>query len=228
MQILERSFRIAAPDHVLAALAPELLPRLAAAAPGVNVELRGLPSELPRAAAPADVGGGGVYLSTEPPEDPMLVHARLYVDELVLLAPPHHSSLRSGNPPRIDLDGLLSARHVDLVGKQGTAHHLDAALTAAGVTRRVAVRVRSALLAAQLVPGTDRIALLPHGFARRVASQLDLRVADAPLELEPIEVTMIWHPAHQDDPAHAWFRSRLQESGRRLDHRQHDARFGPR
>ena len=222
---LERRFRIAAADHVLAALAPELLPRLSVAAPAVELELCGLPPALPALSA---AGGADLTLLSEPPLEHHYVHARLYVDELVALVRPRHPMLRGKEPPRLDLDGLLSSRHVDLVGPEGTSASVAAALAGAGLNRRVAVGVHSALLAAQLVPGTDRIAVLPHGFARRLASQLGLVVADLPLTLPLLEVSMLWPPSLDGDPAHRWFRDRVREAGRRLDRRHHDARFGPR
>lgn len=225
---LDRAFHVHADDHVLTALAPELLPRLTALAPGVKVELAPLPEAFPSSPAPE---AEDVYVIAGPPRAPHYVQVRLYEDDLVGLARPHHPRLqrrgRDGErTPWIDLDAFLACRHVDVVGVGAEA--VEEAIAAAGLTRRVAARVHSALLGAQLVPGTDRLTVVPHGFARRIASQLGLVVVDLPLDLPPVELSLLWHPDHAEDPGHLWFRKRLRESAERLDRRHHDARFGPR
>lgn len=225
---LDRTFHVHADDHVLTALAPELLPRLRALAPGVKVELAPLPERLPDPALPE---AEDVYVVAGPPRASRYVQQALYRDDLVGLARPHHPSLvRRGQQGEavqgMDLDAFLACRQVDVVGVAAEA--VEDVMAAAGLSRRVAVRVHSALLAAQLVPGTDRLAVVPHGFARRIASQLGLVVVDLPMALPPLELSLMWHPDHTEDAGHLWFRKRLRESAERLDRRHHDARFGPR
>ncbi len=78
------------------------------------------------------------------------------------------------------------------------------------------MRVESYLAVPHFVAGTDRIALMQERLAARLADRMDLRVLECPGHLEPMAEALWWHRQHQDDPGHAWLRSLIAETARRL------------
>jgi DNA-binding transcriptional LysR family regulator len=74
------------------------------------------------------------------------------------------------------------------------------------------MRVPHFLAAAALVAESDMILSLPRRLANRMASIYSIAVLDMPLEVEPFDVTMIWHERRQDDRAHAWLRQQVVEA----------------
>ena len=86
---------------------------------------------------------------------------------------------------------------------------VDAALSALGRTRHVALRVPHFLAGAMLVADSDMILTLPDRLARRLAAQLPLALLDLPLQVAPLSPAMIWHERVHGDPAHVWVRQQI-------------------
>ena len=136
-----------------------------------------------------------------------LYRRALYEDRLACV-------LRAGHPDAaaLDLDGYLALRHIAVTISGVGASPVDAALSARGLTRRVALRVPHFLAAAMMTADSDMALTLPGRLARRLAATLALQVVDLPLPMPPLSPAMIWHERFQDDPAHAWLRGQIVES----------------
>jgi DNA-binding transcriptional LysR family regulator len=106
---------------------------------------------------------------------------------------------------RLSLERFASLRHI-AVSRPGIAEpEIERALARAGLLRRVAVRVPSLLPAPWLVASSDLVATVPMPV--RGTSGLAVRALKPPIELAPLEVSLVWHERTQREPAHAWFRS---------------------
>jgi len=132
---------------------------------------------------------------------------RLYTDDFVCLVRAAHPVLDEG----LGLERYLALRHVAVTISGVGESTVDAALSACGHARRVALRVPHFLAGAMLVADSDMILTLPRRLARRLASQLPLALVDLPLQVPPVAPAMIWHERVHGDPAHAWVRQQLVE-----------------
>ena len=67
----------------------------------------------------------------------------------------------------------------------------------------------SFFLAPQLVVGTDRIATITTRLALKYAEILPIKLVPLPIEIPVLVEVLHWHRAHNQDPAHLWFRQVL-------------------
>ena len=56
------------------------------------------------------------------------------------------------------------------------------------------------------LPATNLVATLNRRLVNRYALDPALAVVAAPVELEPFDYFMVWHPRLDDDPSHGWLR----------------------
>ncbi|WP_375423732.1 LysR family transcriptional regulator [uncultured Friedmanniella sp.] len=112
-----------------------------------------------------------------------------------------------------DLDRLpWASLSVDL----GTDPMGMRSLVEAGVNPRVQTVVNSFLALPLLVPGTDRIAMVPERVARAMPAS-GLRVLECPVSTGPLVVALWWHPQLERDAEHIWLRERIAAVGASLE-----------
>jgi DNA-binding transcriptional LysR family regulator len=146
---------------------------------------------------------------------PGSLHRRgLYTDDFVCVVRSGHPCVAQG----LGLERYLALRHVAVTISGVGESTVDAALSARGLTRRVALRVPHFLAGAMLVADSDMILTLPGRLARRLADKLPLALLDLPLAVAPLAPAMIWHERFHGDPAHAWVRQQLVEVVAAFDH----------
>ena len=195
-----QTFRLTCTDYFAEVLCPPLLQRLLRESPQSTVRiapwshtvhldlLHGL-SDLAFVAGPAPA-----TLRSEP----------LYREAFVCLLAREH--------PLAGCDRLTLAQYLDcshavisiLDGQQGL---LDHRLEALGVRRRVGLTVPYHAAAAAAIPGTKLVATLPARLLPHLPDRRSFAVAvAAPIEIEPMSYSMLWHPRLDDDPAHRWLR----------------------
>jgi DNA-binding transcriptional LysR family regulator len=51
----------------------------------------------------------------------------------------------------------------------------------------------------------------------RIAPMLGLRVYQAPVDLAPISLAVVWHRRNDRDPGYNWFRQQIMSAARSLD-----------
>ncbi len=73
------------------------------------------------------------------------------------------------------------------------------------------------MVAPYLVPGSDLIAGVAERVARRMATELDLVVAEIPAGGEPYDACLAWHRRFDQDRGHMWLRDRILAEGKSLD-----------
>ncbi len=203
------SATLAATDYTQHVLLPGFLEALRDQAPHLRVAVHPLAFEtvderLARGAFDLAISVAG-YLPPELPSQ-VLLHERY-----VLAMSASHPLARKR---RITLDDLCRFDHI-VVSPSGGSFEApaDAALARRGRQRRVSVSVPSFSLAADLLAGTELLCTMPE---RMLGPRDDIHVADGPLPRPPIEIVAAWHPRVARDPAHAWLRSVLAETARRV------------
>ncbi|MCZ4121923.1 LysR family transcriptional regulator [Streptomyces sp. H39-S7] len=200
---LEQTFTIVANDLPSTALATRLLPGLQHSAPGVSVVL------LPESPHPDDfvlrdgTADLEIRIITAPPPETLV--ETLFTDEMVAVVRRGHPL--AGKP--LTPAGFAGALHV-LTSRRGRLRGpLDDALEAKGLRRRVVAAMPTFAAALQLVAASD---LMGQALARTGAhliTALGLEVLRIPLRIPPIEISMGWHPRHDNDPAQRWFREQV-------------------
>jgi DNA-binding transcriptional LysR family regulator len=71
-------------------------------------------------------------------------------------------------------------------------------------------------VAAEVIAGTDRVALVQSRLVPRLTASRDIRALPCPFDAIPIAEALWWHPMYERDPAHAWLRRILGQAGRRI------------
>lgn len=138
-----------------------------------------------------------------------LMRSRIISESLVSVVAIHHPL---GHKDAWTLEEFLAFPHV-LVSAAGVEEGIvDSALRDIGRSRRIAVTVPNFSAAAMFVAESDLIATLPASMARRSVQQFGLKIVQVPLTLGKAEAYLWWHPRYHQDPAHAWWRSKLIEA----------------
>ncbi|MEG3179072.1 LysR family transcriptional regulator [Sphingomonas sp. LT1P40] len=68
-----------------------------------------------------------------------------------------------------------------------------------------------------MLPGTELIATVQRRLAHALAPSLGLKLLECPIEIEPLEETLIWHDRTTNDPGHSFLRDQLIEIAQRID-----------
>jgi len=135
-------------------------------------------------------------------------HFELFTDRYVCLVDPNNSAL---------VDGALSWEAFitlpQAVHDFGQAHltPADRKLKELGFTRVPHVKASSFMPLPAIVAGTDMVAIVPKRLADRLGPATGTIGVEAPFGEVPIIETVYWHPVHNADPAHIWFRDLLIE-----------------
>jgi DNA-binding transcriptional LysR family regulator len=88
----------------------------------------------------------------------------------------------------------------------------DKQLAAVGAKRNSCLRVLCFGVALQYLPGTELVLTLTSGMASVVKRDRMLRLVKAPQELHAFHFLMAWHPRHNTDPRHVWFREAMRST----------------
>jgi len=199
---LEQTFTIVANDLLSIAVATRLLPRLQESAPGVTVVLlsEGHHDDLVLRDGTADLE---IRVITTPAPE---THVEtLLADEMVTVVRRGHPLTRSPLTPA----ALAGALHVTTSRRGRLRGPLDEALEARGLRRRVVAAMPTFAAALHLVAASDLVGQAPARTGAPLIAALGLAALPIPLRLPPIEISMGWHPRHDNDPAQRWFREQV-------------------
>ncbi|AWN45356.1 LysR family transcriptional regulator [Methylobacterium terrae] len=198
-----RTFTISLPDSTEVLLGPRLLAYLRREAPGISLLLRSVDRDHILQEIDADQVDLAIGLSFRGQTH----HKQrlLYRDSYVCL----FNAALLGLAPPISLDDYLRFPHV-LTSLRETAHGVvDDALAKLGRRRTLAVTSPRFLAVPFLVRSAPVLTTMHARLAHLFAETLGLTVSPAPVALDDVAVTMLWHASYDDDPAHRWLRDLL-------------------
>jgi DNA-binding transcriptional LysR family regulator len=205
LSTLQRMFTVRANDGFTEAFAHLLVARTAREAPGVRLRFAPKPDKdvrpLREGLIDLDVG----VLGESGPE--VRVQA-LYRDRFIAVVRKGHPLLADGEitPERYAAcDHVVTSRRGRITGP------VDDALTAAGLTRNVAVIVPSFGAALSTAAATDMVALIPASYFEHLRASAALRSFELPVSTDHITISQMWHPRLDRDPAHRWLRGVVME-----------------
>lgn len=202
-----RSFVIAGVDYAIAHIAPELTRIVAREAPNVRFEfpaadaalVNGLPGSL-RTIDGAILPHG--YLVDQP-------HLDLVTDRWVCLV---DAASALGDQPTAD--ELLTRPWVHNLAPREGMGPARQQLQFRGIDISIAAVTPHFFVMPSLIVGTDRVALVPEGFARMaVRMEPRLRLVVPPVDLDPVRDAFWWHADRAHDAEHVWLRGVLDRVG---------------
>ena len=198
-----RTFTIGLPDSTEVLLGPGLLAYLRREAPGISLLLRSI--DHIRILQELDADRVDLGIGTFSHGQTHHKQRLLYRDRYVCL---FNARLVGVDPP-ISLDDYLRFPHV-LTSLKETAHGVvDDALAALGLRRSLAVTTPRFLAVPFLVQSAPVLTTMQERLATFFAGALGLTVSPAPVALDEVAISMLWHASYDDDPAHRWLRQTL-------------------
>jgi len=193
-----QTWRVAASDYAESAVLLPAIAGLRRSAPGTRLAvLQTEPAHIARLAERGEIDLA-LHTAADAPEG---LHRRtLFAERYLLAGRADHPGLR--RKPTLAAFCALEQVIVSPDGG-GFSGPTDHALSALGLQRRVVLSVPHFLFVADVLLGTDLVALLPERIARARAG---LRVVAPPVEVAGYELAMLWHERVHRDPAHCWLR----------------------
>jgi DNA-binding transcriptional LysR family regulator len=196
------TFTVAASDYVQVAVLLDFTLRLRKEAPGIRIAIRTLDG----AAVGGQMERAEVDLALMTAETaPQNLRRRVLFEE-------NYKTIVRHNHPRIrrtlTLKALVREEHVIVSPRGGNfSTAIDVALSAVGVTRRVALSAASFLFVPEIIARSDLIAFVP---SRLVQNRGDrLAIFESPIKVPGFAISLLWHDRTHDHPAHAWLRSKI-------------------
>lgn len=201
----DRTFRIFMSDVGQLVLLPQLLELSAREAPAVNIHTVQVPSSRMRSVA---LESGDVDLAVgyfEEFEGSM--HCQVLFEE-------HFVGMVRANHPTIG--GTVSFEqflqtpqlvyHPSGGGHGSQESVVDKAFFAAGVQRRVAVRVAHAMGISSMVSNTNLLVIVPSRLAQACAALVGVTLLELPIEIPGFRIAQYWHDRFHTDPGNRWLR----------------------
>lgn len=203
-----RIFRIATTDYgALAVLAP-IMGRLLDRAPGIGLDIVPLTN-----AAFVELGSASTDLAlySDDPTPVPLLSRPVFEEKYVSLFRGGHPALAQLTGECIPLEAFLAHGHI-LVNIGGDRSGvIDAALSAVGRSRTIAVTLPYFSTAALMAASTDLMLTLPARVAQRYATPYGLVIARPPVEVEGFGYRLLWHARTDADSACRWLRNQICE-----------------
>lgn len=191
---------IAANDFQRDLLLPALAERLRQQAPGLT--LRVIPSNVPQPEMlREDVCQ--MVISPRPPEGGDIVQKRLFEDQWRVFYDP------AVRQPPADLAQYQASSHATVVYEPRRGLEIDRWLPSRGVVRHMAVMVPGFAALPAFLRGTPLLATAPSLLARHTLA--GLAHVPPPVACPPMPMYALWHVRYQQDPAHRWLRTQLEE-----------------
>ncbi|QCP52018.1 LysR family transcriptional regulator [Trinickia violacea] len=114
---------------------------------------------------------------------------------------------RPGLPARkLSRDKFLELLHVAVASSESSHRTIDDSLRAAGLHRRVALRVPHFTVIPQILERTDWMVTLPLRVAQLFNQSERFVVYPLPVAIPEVEVTVHWHETFDSDEGSRWFR----------------------
>lgn len=208
-----RSFALAMADATAAVIVPRLVHVLEAQQARVHLRFVPLATRDPRAllehgdadlalgffpelpaSLAADPGLGAVQLD------------RLWGCEYVCVMRHDHPLAKKKT---LSLDDYCAADHLRVSFAGRPRGFVDDALDALGRSRHVTITVNQFHSAASVVRQSDLLTVLPRSFLPATGFAAELASRPLPFALAGIDVSMVWHRRHENDPGQRWLRTTL-------------------
>lgn len=214
---LSRTFVVHASDYVLTILGVVLDRMLNEEAPDACI--RFVPNTTDDASELRDGGSDlavGIY--GDLPQE--MRSRQLLTDRFVCVVRQEHPKVGK----RLSFEQFVGLPHIQVAPRGKPGGYIDDVLRASGHSRKVVRAVPYFLTALQLAAQTDYVLTISERIAKRFVP-LGLRLVEAPIELRPYALSLLWHPRVDGDPGHRFLRELVARAAREAAADRH---IGPR
>ena len=201
------TIRVAATDYAFSVVLDEVCGQVSRQAPQLAMTIVPLS---PQTFDDLERGQLDLALTPVAPPAPLRWQPLFAEDFVCLLAREHPVA-----DDLVTVEHLRRYPHADVVVLPPGAMIVQRRLLEMGISQAPGLRVPYFSAAAEALPGTHLIAILPRRFAERHADDPRLRIAAAPAEFGPFTYGMTWHPRLDGDSVHTWLRTLLEVAGAR-------------
>lgn len=204
-----RTLVVAMSDYGELVTLPGALERLKRDAPGLVIQAE------PDGDLANRLARGSVDLAVTIAGDlaPSLRHKRIARERYGVALRRDHPVLGRGRA-RLSLAAYCGLDHLVVSPRGLPGSHVDAALAARGLSRRVALRVPHFNAAPFIVASTDLVTTLGQPLLQAAARFADLTILPPPLPLPTTDIVMVWHERTHTSPVHQLLRRIVEASAR--------------
>jgi len=197
------TFRISMNDYAQAIFLPGMLTRLRALAPQLllSVQL----DEADTLAKRLKTGELDLAIDYLHFDDDDLRYQPLIEEELTVIARVDHPACND----RLTLSLYQQCHHVSVLPRAGRGSPLEIVLGSAKVQRKVQLYLPQYLAIPTIVAQSDLLGTVPRRLAEHFAQQYSLQVFPLPLEIPPIQVSLIWHRQQDVAVGLKWLREQI-------------------
>lgn len=187
-------------DHAELVLAPALIARIEAAAPGLALTFR----HCDRSDAVGLIDDEALLLAIGVLPDPPARMTRQFLRRegfCVVMRPGHPAAAGPWS-----LDAYLAARHMLVSAVASRTGAVDRLLTDRGLQRRLGPVVSHHLAAGAVLADSDLLLTLPQSVGHVLIRAFGLVERPVPFDLPNVRLAMIWHRRNDEAPLHRWLR----------------------
>lgn len=205
-----RSSRRFAHDHIAHLIAPALVKRVYASAPGAAIDI--LPWRRPDTMRLERLRSLDLLVSCDAGKMAGFQRQRLFTDTEVTVVLKGHPSLAGLRR----IKTFLNARHVAVAGIGSAEDPVDTWLREQRLERTIALRVPSYVQALQAVAQSDLVAFVPRRLAESFVRPLSLALVRPPLDPGTYDEYLLHRQCSESDPASRWLRALVMEIGAQM------------
>jgi DNA-binding transcriptional LysR family regulator len=209
LELLEATFTVRCHDAITVALAPRLVRRVRAEAPGVRL----------RFLAEASLDDGGLRSGRTDLEIGSAEPSTADIESCTITSGRFVVALRAGHPltrGTLTAARYAAAEHVTVSRRGRFSDAVDDALHELGLTRIVVASAPTSTAALRIVRDTDCVVAVPDGIAQTEIDALGLVVVPQPLDTPAVPMVMNWHARNGSDSAHRWLRAIVRDELRAI------------
>lgn len=198
----KRNFRVIISDNLEVLMMPAIVRTLIAEAPGISIECvqgdRNFAEE---------VRAGRIDLACFPfPIDTTdIVTIPVFPLDIVVVSRRNHPGIKQP----LDLETFCSLPQIALGRELRGLTHIDKALVAKGMQRRVVYMAAKLWSIPPMIECTDLIGMLPRRFIAAIANNYNLDTHEVPTGIEEQHAYMTWHINSEHDAGHRWLRESM-------------------
>jgi LysR family transcriptional regulator, nod-box dependent transcriptional activator len=201
---VERRMVVATADYVAALYGPQLIARASAEAPNLVIDFVDLKPQLVNKSSLPDID---LFIF---PINALRIsglnHETLYSDRYVCIARSDNTNLSEG----MSAEAFLALPHVGYSATPRTTFsHESMSWEALGVEPNYRILMAAYLAFPPMVAQSDAVAIVPKRMALAAVQSFDLKWVVPPVALPALEISQVWKPNQQGDPAHQWLRNAL-------------------
>ena len=206
----DRLMTIAPNGYVEFVLAPAIVAKVGAVAPGIQLRLMPYGNDLIETGVISGMTAVALGRIVDPPDNLVVQH--LMDDGFACVVRADHPSVGDS----ISREQFERLRHVNVLPPARLRAGLFNSLERQSLRREIAVSVTNFLAVAEMVAVTDYCATLPQLICQRLTNDPRVRIVPAPVDLGTFPVEMAWHVRYRHDPAHRWLRALIADLAEKL------------